>query len=318
MITLLFGADELARSEALAGIKAEIPPDLADLNMTVLDGKKLRLDALVAACEAFPFIADRRLVIVNELLKNLKAGKERDQIRDYLDRVPPTCDLVFVESDFDKRNPIFTYLKKIDGKGAHVLEFQPKEGAELLRWLNERAKMLDVALDGPAAQRLVEYLGGEGRVLANELGKLASYVGRGGRITLQTVDTMTQNEQEQKLFAFIDELSQRRRGAALQSLRRLFADGQAATYILFMVARQVRILLNIKELAGQRMRPDEIARQVGQQPFIVRKAMEQVRGFSDAELLQLHDRVLELDRASKTGRIEPEVGLEMLVVELCR
>jgi DNA polymerase-3 subunit delta len=115
MITLLFGADELARSEALAGIKAEIPPDLADLNMTVLDGKKLRLDALVAACEAFPFIADRRLVIVNELLKNLKAGKERDQIRDYLDRVPPTCDLVFVESDFDKRNPIFTYLKKIDG-----------------------------------------------------------------------------------------------------------------------------------------------------------------------------------------------------------
>jgi DNA polymerase-3 subunit delta len=318
MITLLFGADELARSEALAAIKAEIPPDLADLNMTVLDGKKLKLDALVAACEAFPFIAERRLVIVTELLKNLKAGTERDQIRAYLERVPPTCDLVLVESDFDKRNPIFTYLKKIDGNGAHVQEFQPKEGAELLRWLNDRATSLGVAIDGPAAARLVEYVGGEGRVLANELGKLASYVGHGGRITPQVVDRMTQNEQEQKLFAFIDELSQRRRGAALQSLRRLFADGQAATYILFMVARQVRILLNIKELAGQRMRPDEIARQVGQQPFVVRKAMEQVRSFSDAELIRLHDQVLELDRASKTGRIEPEAGLEMLVVELCR
>jgi DNA polymerase-3 subunit delta len=85
-----------------------------------------------------------------------------------------------------------------------------------------------------------------------------------------------------------------------------------------MVARQVRILLGVKELAGQRLRPDDIASQLGQRPFIVRKALEQVRGFSDAELAQLHDRVLALDHASKTGRIEAETGLELLVAELCR
>jgi DNA polymerase-3 subunit delta len=315
MIHLLYGSDEYARSQALAVHKAQLPADLADLNISVLEGKKMKLDMLIAACEAIPFIAERRLVIVYDLLKHQKAGKERDELRAYLERVPPTCDLVFVESeDFDKRGAIFTYLKK----AADVREFLPKEGPELQRWLAERAAQLGVKLDGPAAQRLVGYVGGDGRTLVNELGKLASYVGRGGRVTAEAVDLLVQDGQEQNLFAFIDELSARRRGAALQSLRRLFADGQAATYILFMVARQVRILLGVKELAAQRLRPDDIAAKLGQRPFVVRKALDQTRGFSDAELSELHDRVLDLDHASKTGRIAAETGLELLVAELCR
>ncbi len=315
MIHLLYGPDEFARSEALAALKAAVPPDLADLNMATLDGRRLKLDALIAACEAFPFIADRRLVIVTDLLKHQKAGKERDELRAYLERVPATCDLIFVESeDFDKRGAVFGYLKNT----ADTREFLPKEGAVLVRWLGERAKLLDVRLDAPAAQRLISFTGSAGRTLVNELEKLASYVGRGGRITAEHVDLLVQDGQEQNLFAFIDELSARRRGAALQSLRRLIADGQAATYILFMIARQVRILLGVKELAAQRLRPDDIAARLGQRPFVVRKAIDQARGFSEAELARLHDRVLELDHATKTGRVEAETGLELLVVELCR
>lgn len=315
MLYLLYGPDELARSEALAALKAAMPPDLADLNMATLDGRKLKLDTLIAACEAFPFLADRRLVVVTDLLKHQKAGKERDELRAYLERVPATCDLVFVESeDFDKRGAVFTYLKK----AADAREFLPREGAELLRWLNERARTLGVALDGAAAQRLVSFVGNESRALLNELDKLASYVGRGGRIGATTVDLLVQDGQEQNLFAFIDELSARRRGAALQSLRRLLDDGQAATYLLFMIARQVRVLLSVKDLADQRMRPDDIAARLGQKPFVVRKAIDQARGFAPAELADLHDRVLDLDHASKTGRIDAETGLELLVVELCR
>lgn len=320
MIYLLYGPDELLRTEALAGLKAQLPADLVDLNCTVLEGKKLKMDALAAACEAFPFIAERRLVIVSDMLKHQKAGAERDATKAYLERLPPFCDLVLVEGeDFDKRNAVFTWLKKQSDKGgAQVREFAPREGAELQRWLAERAKQLEVRLDGPAAARMVEYVGPESRGLANELAKLASYVGSGGRISADVVDRMVQDGQEQNLFAFIDELSQRRRAQALRSLRRLFADGQAPTYILFMIARQVRILLSVKELAGRRMQPGDVAAQLKLQPFVARKALDQCRGFSDEELNAFHDRVLELDHASKTGRIEAETGLEMLVVELCR
>ena len=315
MIYLIYGPDELARSEALATLKQTIPPDLADLNISTLDGRKLKVETLIAECEAFPFIAERRIIIVHNILKHQKAGKERDTLRDYLTRLPQTCDLIFVESEtIDKRNAIFTYLKK----AGDLQECTPKEGNDLLRWIAERAKKLGVTIESTAARHLVEYVGNEGRALTNELGKLASYVGKGGRITAEHIDLLVTDGQEQNLFAFIDQLSQRRRDTAYGGLRRLFADGQAPTYILFMIARQVRILLGVKEFANQRMRVDDIAAQTGQRPFVVRKALEQVRGFSYAELVTFHDRVLELDHATKTGRITPETALEVLVVEMCR
>ncbi len=315
MIYLLYGPDEYARSEALAAIKAQIPADLADLNVATLDGRKLKLTALIAACEVFPFLADRRLVIVQDLLKYQKAGKERDEMRAYLERVPATCDLLFVENeDFDKRNAVFTYLKKV----AELREFQPKEGAELLRWLADRAGQLGVKLDPPAAQRLVGYTGNDSRALINELGKLASHAGRGGRITPAAVELMVQDGQEQNLFAFIDELSARRRGAALQGLRHLFADRQAATYILFMVARQVRILLGVEELAGQRLKPDDIAARLGQRPL--RRAQgdrpgARILGCRADPAARPHARAgpRQQDRPDR-GR----GGLELLVAEMCR
>jgi len=314
MLFLIYGPDEYARSEALATLKARVPAEVADLNVTTLDGRRTTLDDLVNACEAMPFLADRRLVIVYDLLKHQKAGRERDELRAYLERVPDFCDLVFLESeDVDRRSALFTFLKK----HASVRECLPREGAALLNWLRERAQSLGVSLDRDAAQRLTLLAGNDGRLLVNELAKLASFVGRGGRITVREVDLLVADTQEQNLFAFIDDLSARRRSAALSSLRRLFDDGQAAQYILFMMARQVRILLGVKDLAAQRMHPDDIAAQLGQKPFVVQKAIEQVRGFSDADLRQLHRRLLELDHASKTGRAEIEAGLELIVADMC-
>jgi DNA polymerase III subunit delta len=315
MITLLYGPDEYRRSQALAAIRATIPADLGDLNISTLEGKRLKLDTLIAACEAFPFIAEKRLVIVADLLKNQKASADREALRNYLERLPATCDLIFVESeDFDKRSSVFTYLKK----AGQLQEFLPLEAGELMRWLNSHASDLAVRLEPAAAQKLLASVGNDTRTLINELTKLATYVGRNGRISVATVELLVQDEQEQNLFAFIDELSTRRRGPALASVRRLLDEGQAAPYILFMVARQVRILLGVKDLASQRLKPDDIASRLNQKPFVVRKALEQVRGFSDQELLTLHDRILALDHASKTGRIEPETGLELLVAEFAK
>ncbi|ABU59246.1 DNA polymerase III, delta subunit [Roseiflexus castenholzii DSM 13941] len=314
VLFLVYGPDEYGRSEALAALKARVPAEVADLNITTLDGRRTTLSDIVAACEAMPFLADRRLVIVDDLLKHQKAGKDRDDVRAYLEHVPDACDLVFVESDeFDKRSSLFTFLKK----HAEVRECVPREGADLLRWLSDRAKGLGVTLERDAAQRLTLLAGNDSRLLVTELTKLATFVGRRGRITVREVDLLVADRQEQNLFSFIDELSARRRSAALTALRRLLDDGQAAQYILFMMARQVRILMGVRDLAAQRLRPDDIANRLGQKPFVVRKALEQAHGFSDADLQRLHRRLLELDHASKTGRAAIEAGLELIVADMC-
>ncbi|MFN3374574.1 MAG: DNA polymerase III subunit delta, partial [Chloroflexus sp.] len=143
-IYLFYGPNELARSEAVAELRASLPAGVADLNVSTLDGRKLTIEQLVAACEAHPFLADRRLVIVYDALKHSKAGKAREELRDYCERVPVTCDLVFVEQDeVDRRHLLFTYLSK---RGA-VREFPLLSGQELLRWIERRAKSLAATIE---------------------------------------------------------------------------------------------------------------------------------------------------------------------------
>ncbi len=315
MLYLFYGTDEFSRSEALLILRSSLPADVAALNSSTLDGRKLKLDELAGVCEAMPFLADKRLVVVTDALKHLKAGKERDELRAYLEHVPATCDLVFVEgADVDKRSSLFSYLKKV----AQVQVFEPRTGNDLIGWMNERVRVSGVQLDPAAAQRLIDYVGNDGRMLASELAKLSSYVGRGGRIGGTEVDLLVQDTHEQNLFAFIDDLSLRQGRDALKGLRALLADGQAATYIVFMLARQVRILLGVQALATQRLSADEMAAQLKQKPFVIRKALSQVRRFEQGELAALHDQLLAVDHAIKTGRTQADVALEVLVMDICR
>lgn len=314
MLYLFYGPDELTRSESLAKLCARLPADVADLNTTRLDGRRLRLETLALACEASPFLAERRIVIVTDALKHGKAGKEREELRAYLDQLPAWCDLVFVErEEVDRRSILFTHLKKV----GEVYEFLPLEGEPLLEWLNARARQKGSRLDPAAARHLIELVGADTRMLATELEKLATYVGQRALITTSVVDLLVEDGQEQNLFAFIDQLAARRMGPALRGARALLEEGQAATYLLFMLARQVRILIGVQELTDQRMRPEAIATELGQKPFVIRKALEQARGFAPGELATIHARLLELDLATKTGRIQAETALELFVAEVC-
>lgn len=44
MLFLIYGPDEYGRSEALAALKARVPVEVADLNMTTLDGRRATLE----------------------------------------------------------------------------------------------------------------------------------------------------------------------------------------------------------------------------------------------------------------------------------
>ncbi len=68
MITLFYGADELARDEELAARKAAIPADFGDMNISYFEGRRITRNALAIACEAVPFLSVRRLVIVEGML----------------------------------------------------------------------------------------------------------------------------------------------------------------------------------------------------------------------------------------------------------
>ncbi|MBC7256642.1 MAG: hypothetical protein H5T66_11130, partial [Chloroflexi bacterium] len=53
-------------------------------------------------------------------------------------------------------------------------------------------------------------------------------------------------------------------------------------------------------------------------PFMVTRLLRQAQQFRAEELERLLRRVLEMDQAIKTGRIEGRLALDLLILEMCQ
>lgn len=335
MFYIFHGDEEFLRSEEIAKFKAQIMEDgLGDLNITVLDGRKVQLDELVNACNTPPFLGSRRLIIVEGLLQRLEpqgrvarggddeSGPVSEQsiakrLLEYLPNLPSPTRLCFVETkSLNARNPLLKFAAQ--HADAYVKEFTPVEKHALSGWLHARAKTKGVPIEHEAVDLLRDFVGNDLRALDNELEKLAARVEYTQPIAAEHVRELVSATIEANIFAMVDAVGLRNREAALRQLERLIADDQHELYLLTMVARQFRLLVAAKEMVERGAGASEIARELRVSPYHVSGLINQTRRFSMRELERIQQRLLELDQEIKTGRMDGKLGLELLVVQICR
>jgi DNA polymerase-3 subunit delta len=325
---ILHGEDELTCSETLAGLKARLgPPELAALNTTVFDGTDVTLAELKNACDTMPFMTQRRLVIVNGLLSRLvtspKSGKKRAKsgwqesylgdLADYLPHLPETTRLVFVESrQLADSHPIVRQAKQ--DEFGYVRAFVPPK--DLVKWVCRRATDKGGELSPQAAAALVEAVGADQRLLDQEIEKLLAYVNLERPVTSQDVSLLVPYAQEAVIFDAVDALGQRDGVKAAQLLHNLLDHGNEPLYLLAMIVRQFRLLIQIKELAIEGLPPPAIAKAIKLHPFPTRKLYTQARNFKLEQLERIHRHLLEIDVQIKTGQINSVVALDLLIAGL--
>lgn len=316
-VHLYHGKDEFSRTQAIEEMMAGLG-EHAPLQTTLLEGEKLTVEQLISACDAHPLLGEKRLVIVRSLVAHLESGR-KSQAKDsllvslveYLPRLPNSTRLVFLESEpLEKDNPLLKALAKV--KNAQVKEFRPPSGATLIRWTVKQVEEEGGDIEEDAAQELAAYVGGDLRQLDYEIAKLLAYVGQGRAIRIEDVHLLVSQAQEANIFTLVDALGEKDLTTAMEELHRLVGAGQHPLQILAMIIRQFRMLIMGKELQLQ----GEPLSKLGLHPFVARKVEAQARHFSRSQLEAIYQMILETDVGIKTGRVEPEVALDLLVTEL--
>lgn len=334
MYYILHGEDEFSRREQIKKFRAQLgDPQFADLNTAQFDGRKLALSELTHACDAVPFLSDKRLVIVEGMLarfepRHKKSDAEADEpeveahpelakeLIAYLPRLPATTRLVFVENKtLAKNNPVFKFAAS-DAQ-AVVKEFTAPDARALPKWIVERVKQKDGVIEPAAVSELAAHIGSDLRLLDNEIEKLLTYRAR-APIRAADVRAVVAAVTESSIFDWVDAIGRREADRALRLLHAQLAHNAAPLYLLTMITRQFRMLLQWRDLAERGMSPDQINAQLKLHPFVARKTAEQARNFSLPQLEAVYQKLLDADAAIKTGRSEPMLALDLLVVELTR
>jgi DNA polymerase-3 subunit delta len=174
-------------------------------------------------------------------------------------------------------------------------------------------------LAAPAAQLLVELIGPEMGLLAQELAKLSAYVGEAGRIDSGDVDRLVGHSRAEQVWTIFDAIGAGQTGEALTVLDRLFDQGNPPQAILGAFSFQMRMLARAGRLHAQGKPLPTALAEAGVSGWRVEKVQAQMRHLGLRRLSRLYDWLLEVDLGMKGGSQLPErVLLERLVVRLAR
>ncbi len=331
MLYILFGEDDFSLRQSLEEIKGGLGDQvLLATNTSSLDGQQLTLDQLRNVCETTPFLAEKRLVIVNGLLKRFesknKSGRQKKStlvtnqqnehklLAVYLSKIPDSTIVVLIDGSLRSNNPL---LRELAAK-AEVRSFSLLRGAELRQWIQRRVAKEDGSISHEAVNLLAKLVGGNLWIMMNEINKLVLFTS-GRRIEEEDIKLVVSHAQEANVFTMVDAILEFKVGLAEQLLQQLLQSGAAAAYLLVMLSRQVRMIVRVKDLRNQGIARTEVQRRLGlASEFVLRKTLEQADKYSLARLREVYHKLLEADLAIKTGKYEGELALNILLAELCQ
>lgn len=321
MIIFLSGEDTFRIHERLQQLREAFMKkfDPSGVNIVTLDSADASFDDFQRAVMSQGFLSSRRFVVVTRPFEWDVKTQERVEALIREKKIPEDTIVVFAGSGIQKKRGKKTEtappLAPVLSKTKHRETFDPLEPAEVEQWITKRVKDRGGSIDRAAAERLAGITGSDLWMAANEVDKLVHM--RRGAIGLADVETELTGKAESNIFAFTDALSRKNARAAIAELERHFDNGANELYLLTMIARQIRILLAIADIAKQEPNPATIARRLNLHPFVVKKGLDQIRTFSYSELVRAHDEVMFIDSRLKNSRDNPRALLELFVLRLC-
>jgi DNA polymerase-3 subunit delta len=310
MFYILHGDDVHSQRETLASLQRQLgDPDMLALNTTRYDGRKVSLSELQHVCDSMPFLSKRRLVIVDDLIKNKPAFL--DELVEYLVHFPKSTGLVFLESDIIPANNRILQLAQSSELGYVKLHMLP-EGNQLERWVRQRVKGEGGQISPRAAHLLAANVGSNLALMANEIEKLLLYKGA-AVIEPEDVEKLCPYVAEASLFDMVDAVGNRHGKTAARLLHNKLAEGADPSRLFSMIVRQFRLLIQVKELAVAGCKPPEIAQKLHLHTFVTGKVYQQSTNFSQTQLEQIYAHLLEVDIGVKTGRRDILTALDLFI-----
>jgi DNA polymerase-3 subunit delta len=329
VIYVLHGEDDFSQKEFLDNLRDEVGvPELLEANTSVLAGGELTLAQLRDVCAVVPFLAERRLVVVKGLLARFDSFRPRRRSRrsssgqdgleewaelaETLGQLPSTTNLVFLEGTIRRDNSLLSNLASV----AKVREYRPLAGDILEEWIAKRVSGSGGKIGKQAIRKLVDLVGGNLWVLSRELEKLDIYA---GEVTINEgmVEVLVSYSRETNVFRVVDAILGGYSSNAMRLVGLLRESGAEVSYVIAMLARQLRFILVLQELLARKVPRGELRQRLGvAAEFAVRRTEEQARLYTEEQVFRMYRQLLSTDLTIKRGELGDQLALEMLVAQL--
>jgi len=307
-----------------------------DLNLIQIDGSEAEIGEMISQIEAAPFLCEKRLIFIDNLPEAPKTratdkdvkqdedtAKPDNRLADYLEKIPETSIVIFVQPNPDKRKSLY---KKIVQLGT-LKNFEQLSGPALNKWIQNKVKKYDSSIDTGTAEHLISLTGQNLWKIDQELKKLSSYC-EGRPIDLESIDSLVVPTIEANIFNLTDALGAKDHRKAIINLHQSMAAGENLRQVFYMIARQFRLFLQVGGYLTNypNSNPANVAASLKIHPFVAKNTISQLQHFKTSELKRAYERLLEIDIGLKTSKIrvttdnqdELALAIERFILKFCQ
>lgn len=289
MIILIHGPDAYRARQKLAEIVEHYKKNHKSLlNLRYFDSERDNLPELLDWLKQTSMFKGKKLVVLRNSWKLSSQFKRFTE----LDRIL----LFFEERAVRGRVPELFKTQKFDFLS----------GPALRAWVKKEFARFGARSVPGAADKLIEFVGSNSWVLANEIKKLAAW-SKSKEVRIEDVELLVRPRIETDIFQTIDAIASKDKKLALTFLKRHLQKGENPLYLLSMIHYQFRNLILAKSGGLRKLKVH---------PFVLRKSTIQASKFSREELKKIYRKIFEADVSIKTGKMEAETALDLLISEI--
>lgn len=306
------------------------------LNLAIFENR-FDIDDLLDACDTYPIMAEKRLVIVknsgffysaNKKKTNTerKAGEDsgelgarddapvgnrsQEALNDYIREIPETTCLVFIENKVDKRLRIY----KQASKQGLVLEFNRIKEGELARWVMKGMEAVGKQISPEAAQYLVAISETDMYTLRNEIFKLAAYVDPKTEVSINDIKLLATPTIKSVIFDLLDAVARKDTQKALLILNDILILKEPEQKIMSMLSKQTGEILKLKMLMDDRASQSQINEVFkGKHPYAMKIMVQQASRMDTKYLKMFVQGCMDAEMSYKKGLMPPRLALELLL-----
>ena len=321
-VYLLYGEETFLLESSLKKMKKLFGELILGINYIQID--ETNVEELISDLETPAFGYEKKLVIVKNsgLLKkegkrvNAKLKELKEKVAKYfsdnIDEIKEYNIVIFIEEDAEKNN-----LYKLLEKKGKICNFEKQTPSQIISRLKSIFNAYKVNIDDTTLKYLIESCGTSMQELINESRKLIEYAGENGTVSKSDVDLLCIKEVNAVIFTLTDLLGKKDITGALETLKNLIYNKEPIQKILITLYNHFKKLYLTKLSLEEKKDIVQVLNLKPNQIFLVNKYKGQASYFSKEELRNIIDELILLDKNSKIGLIDLNIGLEAILSRYC-
>lgn len=315
MLIFIFGSDSFSSKKQVLAMKDRFLEkfDALGTNLSVFDvsSSGFEFGAVAQAVQSPAFLSPKRMVIVKNLLSSLKKADEKQWL-ELLRGTPESTIVILIDEMDEQKAKKMKLVSGLQGSDTHIYEHCPLSTSKAIQWIIQDAKEKSLELSSDIAHEIVRAAGTDLWLLSAEIAKIAAYCK--GRIVLKAdVDLLVRSTADDQIFACLDACA----SGDIKNLHNMIENqrdfGTADAQLFALLIRQVRLLISVASFLEQYKgaSKQDIARGLGVHPFVAQKLFGQIKRFSLEYLVNLQEKMLEMDFAVKTSGLTYKQSLDL-------